>query len=246
MKTVIYEPLEQSDASWYCCSCGLPNFNTNLFEDFEIHTCSLSSNLNETSTSINDSIQSTTNIGPPQCTSSPTKQKKYPVNKKSLRLLNINFQSMKAKREEFWSMLEYTDPDIIIASETWLRPEIKESEVLPDSYHFVARKDRPGSAHGGTAIIARSNMDAVEVDTNTTTEFVAAAFSCKNLKKLLIIGSLLYTDQQTTTPNKQMICVKRYQTFTPASKITSYGSAGMPNYRTLTGRMIAFKGIITQ
>jgi hypothetical protein len=105
MKTVICEPLEQSDASWYCCNCGLPNFNTSLFEDFEIHTYSLSSNLNETSTSINDSIQSTTNIGPPQCTSSPTKQKKYPVNKKSLRLLNINFQSMKAKREEFWNML---------------------------------------------------------------------------------------------------------------------------------------------
>jgi hypothetical protein len=60
-------------------------------------------------------------IGPPQCTSSPTtKQNKCPVNKKSLRLLNINFQSMKAKREEFWSMLEYTDPDNIIASETWL------------------------------------------------------------------------------------------------------------------------------
>jgi hypothetical protein len=52
---------------------------------------------------------------------------------------------VKAKREEFWSMLEYTDPDNIIASETWLKPEIKESEVLPDSYHFVARKDRPGS-----------------------------------------------------------------------------------------------------
>jgi hypothetical protein len=125
IKTVIYEPLEQSDASWYCCNCGLPNFNTSLFEDFEIHTYSLSSNLNETSTSMNDSIQSTTNIGPPQCTSSPTKQNKCPVNKKSLRLLDINFQSMKAKREEFWSMLEYNDPDIIIASETWLKPEKK-------------------------------------------------------------------------------------------------------------------------
>jgi hypothetical protein len=33
---------------------GPPNFNTSLFEDFEIHTYSLSSNLNETSTSIND------------------------------------------------------------------------------------------------------------------------------------------------------------------------------------------------
>jgi len=116
------------------------------------------------------------------------------ANKKSLRLLNINFQSMKAKREvqsmkakreEFWSMLEYTDPDIIIASETWLKPEIKESEVP------LCSQERPTrQCHGGTAIIARSNIDAVEVDTNTTTEFVAAAFSCKNLKKPLIIGSL--------------------------------------------------------
>ena len=97
---------------------------------------------------------------------------------------------MKAKREEFWSMLECTEPDIIIASETWLKPDIKEKEVLPDSYHFVARKDRPGSAHGGTAIIARSNIDAVEIDTNTTTEFVAASFACKDLQKPLIIGSL--------------------------------------------------------
>ena len=71
-------------------------------------------------------------------------------------------------------------------AQTWK----KESEVLPENYHFVARKDRPGSAHGGTAIIARSNSDAVEVDTNTNTELVAAAFSCKNLKKPLIIGSL--------------------------------------------------------
>jgi hypothetical protein len=98
-----------------------------LFEEFEIHTNSVAPNLNETSTSITDSIQSTTNIGPPQCTSSLTNQKKCPVNKKSLRLLNINLQSMKAKREEFWSMLKYTDPDISIASETWLKPEIKES-----------------------------------------------------------------------------------------------------------------------
>jgi hypothetical protein len=42
---------------------------------------------------------------------------------------------MKAKREEFWSILEYTDPDIIIASETWLKPEIKESWEV---YHLLA------------------------------------------------------------------------------------------------------------
>jgi hypothetical protein len=86
-------------------------------------------------------------------------------------------------------MLEYTDPDIIIASETWLKPEIKEWSTAWQ-FPLLARKDWPGSAHGGTAIIARSNIDAVDVDINTTTEFEAAAFSCKNLKKTLTIGSL--------------------------------------------------------
>ena len=37
-------------------------------------------------------------------------------------------------------MLEYTDPDIILASETWLYPGITEREILPDNYRFVARK----------------------------------------------------------------------------------------------------------
>jgi hypothetical protein len=34
MNTQIYEALENTDISWYCCNCGLPNFNTSLFEDF--------------------------------------------------------------------------------------------------------------------------------------------------------------------------------------------------------------------
>lgn len=43
MPTVLYEPLELTEVSWYCCGCGLPNFNTSLFEDFELSstTCSI-------------------------------------------------------------------------------------------------------------------------------------------------------------------------------------------------------------
>ena len=53
-----------------------------------------------------------------------------------------NFQSIKSKRESLWNMLTYTEPDILLASETWLHPGISEKEVLPDNYRFVARKDR--------------------------------------------------------------------------------------------------------
>jgi hypothetical protein len=30
----VYEALGNTDISWYSCNCGLPNFNTSLFEDF--------------------------------------------------------------------------------------------------------------------------------------------------------------------------------------------------------------------
>ena len=90
-----------------------------------------------------------------------------------------------------------------IASETWLQPGITERETLPPNHRFVARKDRLKDAHGGVAIIARSDMDGVEIDVQTSAEFVAASFPCTSLKKPIMIGSLYrppysyvsYTDQ---------------------------------------------------
>ena len=87
-------------------------------------------------------------------------------------------------------MLEYTDPDIILASETWLYTGITEREILPDNYRFVARKDRKSDPHGGVAIIAKAEFDAVEIELTTKTEFVAASFVCKNLKQPLTVGSV--------------------------------------------------------
>ena len=75
-------------------------------------------------------------------------------------------------------MLEYTDPDIILASETWLYPGITEREILPDNYRFVARKDRKSDPHGGVAIIANAEFDAVEIELTTKTEFVSSAETC--------------------------------------------------------------------
>ena len=99
-------------------------------------------------------------------------------------------QLLKSEKAEFWSMLEYTDSDIILASEAWLYPGITEREILPDNYRFVARKDRKRDPHGGVAIIAKAEFDAVEIELSTKTEFVAESFVCKNLKQPLIFGSV--------------------------------------------------------
>ena len=177
MPTVLYEPLEQTDMSWYCCTCGLPNFNTSLFEDIDASEtgCSTPSHI-----SSNNSIDSSSNIGSPRYASSPNQRTSTPLSNKKVRLLVINFQSLRPKRESFWAMLEYCEPDVILASVTWLNPTIAEREVLLESYRFVARKDRPNSSHGGIAIIAKHDLEASEIDVQATTELVVASFTCND------------------------------------------------------------------
>ena len=191
MSSLIYETLNNSETSWYCCNCGLPNFHSSLFED----TTSLLQN--STNSSTPSSAQSSdfdfsysSDIGSPRLASSPKQNRKGPIAKKSLRLLTINFQSIRAKREEFWTLLKYSQPDVVICSETWLHPNIYEREVLPENYRFAARRDRKSSPHGGVAIIVREDIDASEIEMDTSAEFVAATIPCKSSKKPIVVCAL--------------------------------------------------------
>ena len=56
-------------------------------------------------------------VGPPQHTSSPTAPKrttKQKVDKRKLRVIIINFQSIKAKKESLWNLLSDIEPEILI------------------------------------------------------------------------------------------------------------------------------------
>jgi hypothetical protein len=80
MNTQIYEELENTDISWYCCNCGLPNFNTSFFEDF----VELSTPTNST-TDTDGSILDISTMGPPLTTSSPKNKPKQQARNKILR-----------------------------------------------------------------------------------------------------------------------------------------------------------------
>ena len=60
MNTQIYEALENTDISWYCCNCGLPNSNTSLFDYF----VELSTPIN-TTTDTDGSILDISTMDPP-------------------------------------------------------------------------------------------------------------------------------------------------------------------------------------
>ena len=68
-------------------------------------------------------------------------------------------------------------------------PTIAEQEVLLESYYFVARKYHPNSSHGGVAIFAKHDLEASEIDVQATTELVATPFTCKDMKKPVIVCS---------------------------------------------------------
>ena len=70
MNTAVHEALEASDVSWYCCNCGIPNFNTSLFEDF-LPSSSDSLHTSRSSISSDGFVLDTSNIGLPKSTSSP-------------------------------------------------------------------------------------------------------------------------------------------------------------------------------
>jgi hypothetical protein len=62
------------------------------------------------------------NISPSLSQSSPTaKPEKFPklkpISKRKLRVISVNFQSMTAKQESFWCLLEEGNRDNILASE---------------------------------------------------------------------------------------------------------------------------------
>ena len=109
-------------------------------------------------------------------------------------ILEIHFlileNILKYLREAFWSLLESSDPDIVLASETWLSPGVHEGEVLPPKYSFAARKDRQKSAHGGVAIITKSSLDASEIPLDTDSEIVAASIPTTYTAKPIIVCSL--------------------------------------------------------
>ena len=80
----------------------------------------------------------------------------------------MNCQSIKNKKAELHTSIVLAKTDIILGNESWLTPDIKNSEILPDSFDAV-RKDRGSDAHGGVFIAFKRDLLCTEtpvLDTN--------------------------------------------------------------------------------
>jgi hypothetical protein len=94
-------------------------------------------------------------FGSPTAASSPLdktpKRSKVKRDDKPLRVVIINCQSVRNKKQELENLVESSNPDIIIGNESWLNKDIQSSEVFPEGYNCY-RKDRKDDTHGGVFV----------------------------------------------------------------------------------------------
>ena len=76
----------------------------------------------------------------------------------------MNLQSIKNKKPELQTIVVSAKPDMILGCESWLSPDIANSEIFPEGFKFDAvRKDRVGDAHGGIFVCFKKNSIYTEV-----------------------------------------------------------------------------------
>ena len=91
-----------------------------------------------------------------------------------LHLLNVNFQSVVGKKAEIANLLESIKPDVVVGTETWLQPEVNDSEYLPANYKAV-NKDRVSKKEGGVLIATREDLQCTvvpELDTECSSIWI--------------------------------------------------------------------------
>lgn len=142
--TEMYECYSKhEDLQWICLNCGIPSVNTSLFNS---------------SVSSLESESSDEQVSP--------KRKS-----RMLRIAVINFQGIWGKKELFAQCLLDCKADIVIGSETFLDPSIKNCEVLPPG--FTAYRIDRNDGWGGAIIICKSSLITDIVFKSKETECIA-------------------------------------------------------------------------
>ena len=154
MRSTLYqEHVNNSAIAWDCLACGCPNYSTFCFS-------MVFSTSNQFSVLSNDPLvpldSPTPSIPSTPIHASTPRQQNKPFKRTNkadehLRVLNVNFQSVKTKQHLLENLIDSTKLDVIFGTETWLDHGIKDSQIFPSSYN-VFRNDR--NLLGGGVLIA--------------------------------------------------------------------------------------------
>ena len=111
-------------------------------------------------------------------------QNKCPSNApQKLKILNVNFQSVVNKVADIYCLVETESPDVIIGTESWLSPDIKDSEIFPQGY-------TPYRADRTTKTTRSGGVFVLDVDTLICSEQPQLRSECEiTWVKLEVVGT---------------------------------------------------------
>ena len=130
-----YETLANSSCAWICPECDVPNYSSSL-PDVSSSSLELSSSYHPLSELLITQVQPSNEDEAPLTFKPPVKPRAKP---------KFGVQS---KQASFEQAIDQYNPDVIMGTESWLTPDIKNGEIFP-SHFTVFRKDRSSGARGG-------------------------------------------------------------------------------------------------
>ncbi len=197
---------------WICCDCGGVNYSLYAFQSSIWGIGDLSDNnfhpLEDLDTS-DPKIHK--KIGLPLYSSSPEpktpREKIKPKHRRTLKIVNLNCQSLKNKPELLQNLVDSVKPDVIIGTESWLTKDIKDSEVFPEGYRQTAvRRDRQDlpryqdTKGGGTFVLLKDDIIGVrQVTLETDCEITWVKFDIIGSKSVYV-GSF-YRPRENDKPS---------------------------------------------
>ena len=123
--------------------------------------------------------KSTSSVG---SKSHENKSTEVPNKQDNWRTLVVNCNGVTNKKAELEHLTQYTDPDLLILTETKLDQTIKTSEFLPPNYRAF-RKDRKLGG-GGVLVAIKNKYPVEEVDINVDCELIWAKVSLQQQRTL--------------------------------------------------------------
>lgn len=101
-------------------------------------------------------------------------------------MINVNARSLTNKVGDLECILANYDPHVITITETWLRPEIQDQELVPPNYKIICR-DRDARG-GGVAVVIKADIDCVQMPGIPTHESVWCQIKLDNT--MIILGAV--------------------------------------------------------
>ena len=101
------------------------------------------------------------------------------------------------------TLMDSASPDIVVGTETWLRPDVHDSEFLPPGYVVKARRDRQ-DGYGGVVIITKASIPCDVLHISKTSEIVAVSVKRGTHPPLNIAG--LYRPPSSNQEEAECTC----------------------------------------